>query len=108
VETFRISFDDPDKAVVHLTLFDGKQELTWEIGLDGVYRRMPDGSSRRGKWTSPQTFVFEVVDVDTLTYTSTFEGDGMVIEAPEEVADRGSRSALTAQGAMTDDVFRSD
>lgn len=84
VETFRVMFEDPNKAVVYITLFNGKQELTWEIGLDGEYRRMQDGSSRRGGWTDPQTFVFEAVDSDSLTFTATFEGDRMVLESPGE------------------------
>jgi hypothetical protein len=84
VDYFRVDFSDPDKAVIYITLFDGLQELAWEIGLDGVYRRLPDGSMRRGGWTDPQTFVFEVVDADTQTYTVTFEGDRMVLESPGE------------------------
>jgi hypothetical protein len=70
--------------VVYITLYDGQQELIWEVGLDGAYRRLADGSARRGDWTDPQTFVFEAVDVETQTFTATFEGDRMVFESPGE------------------------
>jgi hypothetical protein len=83
VNTFRVEFNGPNNAVAYLTLFDSQQELAWEISLDGIYRLMADGSARRGGWVDPQTFVFEVVDVDTRTYLVKFEGDRVTIVSPE-------------------------
>jgi len=83
VNTFRVEFTGPITAVASLTLFESQQELTWEISLDGSYRLMADGSARRGGWVDAQTFVFEVVDVETWTYRVKFEGENVVIESPE-------------------------
>ncbi len=60
LETFQIDFSAPNLAVAYLTLFNGRQ-LTWEIGLDGVYHSMADGSARLGSWVDPQTFAFDVI-----------------------------------------------
>jgi hypothetical protein len=83
VETVRFVFNDPAEATAYITRRISKKQGTWPIGLDGVYRLLPDGSARRGGWVNPQTFAFEVVDVDTRTYRVSFEGEGVVIESPE-------------------------
>jgi hypothetical protein len=83
VNTFRVEVNGPNNAIAYLTQFDSQQELTWEISLDGIYRLMADGSARRGGWVDPQTFVFEVVDVDTRTYLVKFDGDRVMIVSPE-------------------------
>jgi hypothetical protein len=69
--------------VVHVTTDKSQQERTWVVGLDETYHRLPSGEASRGGWVDPQTFTFELYDVDTQTYTATFEEDRVVIESPE-------------------------
>jgi len=83
LETIRIEFDDPGEAVVHVTTEKSQQKRTWVTGLDGTYHRLPSGEASRGRWVDPQTFTFELYDVDTQTYTATFEDDRIVIESLE-------------------------
>lgn len=83
LETFRIEFTEPGEAVVHVTTHNSQQERTWVTGLDGTYHHQPSGEASLGRWVDPQTFTFELYDVDTQTYTATFEGDRIVIESLE-------------------------
>ena len=83
VETVSLEFNDRAEAILHIIITGYGESLSWPIGLDGVYRTLPDGSRRRGAWIDPQTFVFEVVDVETVTYRVHFDGNNVVIESPE-------------------------
>jgi CubicO group peptidase (beta-lactamase class C family) len=83
VETASLEFNDPAEAILHLKITGKDEILSWPIGLDDVYRTLPDGSARRGSWVDPQTFVFEVHDVVIAHFRIHFDGNSLAIVVPE-------------------------
>jgi CubicO group peptidase (beta-lactamase class C family) len=83
LETLRFEFNDPSEATAYITIFNGLQSVIWRIGLDGDYRHMPSGEALRGGWLDPQTFAFEIYDVDRRTYRVKFDGQRIEIASPE-------------------------
>lgn len=83
LKTFRIDFNDPAEAMVHITTDKSQQEISWVIGLDGTYHHMPSGEASRGGWVDERTFTLEKLDAEQLTIQATFEGDRVSIETSE-------------------------
>jgi CubicO group peptidase (beta-lactamase class C family) len=103
LKTIRFEFDDSAEAKLFATFYNQPdRELT--VGLDGIYRKYPVGEHDllpgiRGKWTDPQTFLFEydaIANSDAYTMELHFDGDIVTINAKE----RTHEAVITIEGKL--------
>ena len=83
LETMKIEFNDPAEAVVYIHTLYSQQPITWRIGLDGVYRRMPSGEALRGGWARSTNLRLRDLRCRRRTYQVKFLGDKIEIASPE-------------------------